>query len=177
MVGIVTAQLLLLIQFKMKSVWRVNFGAKCNSVSLQAMIETKVVLVRVSCQQPKKESTLAGLEPTRDKPNRFLVDRLNHSATVSHVGSVVAQTFLKQPLFRYRIQRPFFSLFSLFLPSTHACARQLALLLPSHLRNSFQNFWTMMMMWWFEKSTATSVIVPFKHEAHILCIHSALTVS
>ena len=29
------------------------------------------------------ESTLAGLEPTRDKPNRFLVDRLNHSAKVS----------------------------------------------------------------------------------------------
>ena len=31
----------------------------------------------------KKLSTLAGLEPTRDKPNRFLVDRLNRSATVS----------------------------------------------------------------------------------------------
>ena len=31
----------------------------------------------------KIESTLVGLEPTRDKPNRFLVDRLNHSATVS----------------------------------------------------------------------------------------------
>ena len=31
----------------------------------------------------QKEPTLAGLEPTRDKPNRFLVDRLNHSATVS----------------------------------------------------------------------------------------------
>ena len=31
----------------------------------------------------KKQSTPAGLEPTRDKPNRFLVDRLNHSATVS----------------------------------------------------------------------------------------------
>ena len=31
----------------------------------------------------KKESTPAGLEPTRDKPNRFLVDRLNRSATVS----------------------------------------------------------------------------------------------
>ena len=28
-------------------------------------------------------ATLAGLEPTRDKPNRFLVDRLNRSATVS----------------------------------------------------------------------------------------------
>jgi hypothetical protein len=35
-----------------------------------------------------KKTTLAGLEPTRDKPNRFLVDRLNHSATVSHSGSV-----------------------------------------------------------------------------------------
>lgn len=32
-------------------------------------------------------STLAGLEPTRDRPNRFLVGRLNHSATVSfHVA-------------------------------------------------------------------------------------------
>lgn len=31
-----------------------------------------------------KESTLVGLEPTRDKPNRFLVDRLNHSAKVSN---------------------------------------------------------------------------------------------
>ena len=30
-------------------------------------------------------TTLAGLEPTRDKPNRFLVDRLNRSATVSRV--------------------------------------------------------------------------------------------
>ena len=30
-----------------------------------------------------KRSTPAGLEPTRDKPNRFLVDRLNRSATVS----------------------------------------------------------------------------------------------
>jgi hypothetical protein len=28
------------------------------------------------------KTTLAGLEPTRDKPNRFLVDRLNRSATV-----------------------------------------------------------------------------------------------
>ena len=31
----------------------------------------------------KNNPTLAGLEPTRDKPNRFLVDRLNRSATVS----------------------------------------------------------------------------------------------
>ena len=31
----------------------------------------------------QKQSTEAGLEPTRDKPNRFLVDRLNHSATRS----------------------------------------------------------------------------------------------
>ena len=30
-----------------------------------------------------KIEDVAGLEPTRDKPNRFLVDRLNHSATVS----------------------------------------------------------------------------------------------
>uniref|UniRef100_A0A7S4AW46 Uncharacterized protein n=1 Tax=Pseudo-nitzschia australis TaxID=44445 RepID=A0A7S4AW46_9STRA len=29
------------------------------------------------------DSTPAGLEPTRDEPNRFLVDRLNRSATVS----------------------------------------------------------------------------------------------
>ena len=28
-------------------------------------------------------ATLAGLEPTRENPNRFLVDRLNRSATVS----------------------------------------------------------------------------------------------
>ena len=36
-------------------------------------------------QENKKEhfSTLTGLEPARDKPSRFLVDRLNHSATVS----------------------------------------------------------------------------------------------
>ena len=34
-------------------------------------------------QQKAKASTPAGLEPTRDKPNRFLVDRLNRSATVS----------------------------------------------------------------------------------------------
>ncbi len=32
-----------------------------------------------------KFSTLAGLEPTRNYSNRFLVDRLNHSATVSDV--------------------------------------------------------------------------------------------
>jgi hypothetical protein len=32
-------------------------------------------------------STLAGLEPTRDKPNWFLVNRLNRSATVSVVQS------------------------------------------------------------------------------------------
>jgi hypothetical protein len=31
----------------------------------------------------KSLTTEAGLEPTRDKPNRFLVDRLNHSATRS----------------------------------------------------------------------------------------------
>jgi hypothetical protein len=30
----------------------------------------------------KLRPTPAGLEPTRDKPNRFLVDRLNRSATV-----------------------------------------------------------------------------------------------
>ena len=30
-----------------------------------------------------KKTTPAGLEPTRDKPNRFLVDRLNRSATAS----------------------------------------------------------------------------------------------
>ena len=30
-----------------------------------------------------EKTTPAGLEPTRDKPNRFLVDRLNRSATVS----------------------------------------------------------------------------------------------
>ena len=29
------------------------------------------------------KTTLAGLEPTRDRPNRFLVGRLNNSATVS----------------------------------------------------------------------------------------------
>ena len=29
----------------------------------------------------KKIKDVAGLEPARDKPNRFLVDRLNHSAT------------------------------------------------------------------------------------------------
>ena len=29
---------------------------------------------------------LVGLEPTRDKPNRFLVDRLNRSAIASPVG-------------------------------------------------------------------------------------------
>ena len=32
-----------------------------------------------------QDSTPAGLEPTRDEPNRFLVDRLNRSATVSSV--------------------------------------------------------------------------------------------
>ena len=31
-----------------------------------------------------KASTLAGLEPTRNYSNRFLVGRLNHSATVSY---------------------------------------------------------------------------------------------
>ena len=31
-----------------------------------------------------KVSTLAGLEPTRNYSNRFLVGRLNHSATVSY---------------------------------------------------------------------------------------------
>ena len=31
-----------------------------------------------------KMTTLAGLEPTRNYSNRFLVDRLNHSATVSN---------------------------------------------------------------------------------------------
>ena len=31
----------------------------------------------------KEFSTSVGLEPTRDKPNRFLVDRLNRSATMS----------------------------------------------------------------------------------------------
>ncbi len=31
-----------------------------------------------------RKATPAGLEPTRDKPNRFLVDRLNRSATVSY---------------------------------------------------------------------------------------------
>ena len=31
----------------------------------------------------QNDTTLVGLEPTRDKPNRFLVDRLNHSAKVS----------------------------------------------------------------------------------------------
>ena len=30
-----------------------------------------------------KESTPAGFEPARAKPNRFLIYRLNHSATVS----------------------------------------------------------------------------------------------
>ena len=61
-----------------------------------------VVVAAVSCQlercqarDAKKETTLAGLEPTRDKPNRFLVDRLNHSATVSSVQSAVAQKFVK----------------------------------------------------------------------------------
>ena len=32
----------------------------------------------------KEFSTSVGLEPTRDKPNRFLVDRLNRSATMSY---------------------------------------------------------------------------------------------
>ena len=41
---------------------------------------------RTTNEQTKNEpkgTTLAGLEPTRDKPNRFLVDRLNRSATAS----------------------------------------------------------------------------------------------
>ena len=33
----------------------------------------------------KRETTLIGLEPTRDEPNWFLINRLNHSATVSCV--------------------------------------------------------------------------------------------
>jgi hypothetical protein len=37
-------------------------------------------------EQQKVITTEAGLEPTRDKPNRFLVDRLNHSATRSDDG-------------------------------------------------------------------------------------------
>ena len=32
-------------------------------------------------KKKKKKTRSAGLEPTRDKPNRFLVDRLNRSAT------------------------------------------------------------------------------------------------
>ena len=32
----------------------------------------------------QKQTTPAGLEPTRENPNRFLVDRLNRSATVSY---------------------------------------------------------------------------------------------
>ena len=75
----------------------------------------------------KKESTLAGLEPTRDKPNRFLVDRLNHSATVSSVESMVAPIFMKQTMFRYRGPRIF---------SHHArCARGNTL--PSHSSELF----------------------------------------
>ena len=35
------------------------------------------------CETEQKVTTPAGLEPTRDKPNRFLVGRLNRSATVS----------------------------------------------------------------------------------------------
>ena len=34
-------------------------------------------------QKAKGRTTPAGLEPTRDEPSRFLVDRLNRSATVS----------------------------------------------------------------------------------------------
>ena len=38
---------------------------------------------RVVLFSNKVNTTLAGLEPTRNYSNRFLVDRLNHSATVS----------------------------------------------------------------------------------------------
>ena len=38
---------------------------------------------KIENKSTTKFSTLAGLEPTRNYSNRFLVDRLNHSATVS----------------------------------------------------------------------------------------------
>ena len=36
-------------------------------------------------RRAKGNATPTGLEPMRDEPNRFLVDRLNHSAKVSHL--------------------------------------------------------------------------------------------
>ena len=41
----------------------------------------------------KTESTPAGFEPARAKPNRFLIYRLNHSATVSHLFVVFCFSF------------------------------------------------------------------------------------
>ena len=54
---------------------------KCSSVRYRT-----VVLCDSGTTVPiggNSKTTLAGLEPTRNYSNRFLVDRLNHSATVS----------------------------------------------------------------------------------------------
>ena len=56
-----------------------------NKKTVYSMIRDAVIE-----QTSKKITTEAGLEPTRDKPNRFLVDRLNHSATRSYWLRTVA---------------------------------------------------------------------------------------
>ena len=44
-------------------------------------------LGHAGCQTAKKVTTSAGFEPARAKPSRFLIYRLNHSATVSKCSS------------------------------------------------------------------------------------------
>ena len=42
-------------------------------------------LIQELAVEDAKVSTLTGPKPTRNHPNRFLVGRLNHSATVSNI--------------------------------------------------------------------------------------------
>ena len=44
---------------------------------------TSTVQISHDSETKIDKTTLTGLEPARDQPSRFLVDRLNHSATVS----------------------------------------------------------------------------------------------
>ena len=58
----------------------------------------------------QNKSTLAGLEPTRENPNRFLVGRLNHSATVSFLLLSVTDNIGTH---KYQLYRSFNALYFL----------------------------------------------------------------
>lgn len=65
-------------------VWIKRLRCENARAKMNASKKRNQVLTIMTVRSNIKVTTLAGFEPTRDKPNRFLVGRLNHSAIVSN---------------------------------------------------------------------------------------------